>query len=126
MLRSLIHKGPYVRFAWGLSTDINLNQHPSLVTDDGKNISQGRCFSLDNRSLYMRIERQVILGIPEINGFLFTIRTYFRDIQTITNKSQLRRLVKVIESMSDETGIYKGIYDQKAEILKWLNTRLEL
>ncbi len=75
LLNSLVNKGPFVRFAWGLATDRYLNHHP--IAPEGKNTRfwEGRRFDPDNPELYLRVERQVTHGFPEIDAFMFTIRT---------------------------------------------------
>ena len=37
-------------------------------------------FDRTKPELYMRIERQLLIGFSECNAALFTIRTYFRDV----------------------------------------------
>ncbi|BAZ52350.1 hypothetical protein NIES4103_50100 [Nostoc sp. NIES-4103] len=122
IVNSMIHCKPMVRFAWGLSTDTRLNHHPE--TPPGLLVSQwqGRRFDPQNPRLYLRIERQVIWGLPKYKAALFTIRTYFRDCTLLKKDSLLRvKLCAAIESMSPESLIYKGLADSKASILHWLN-----
>jgi len=75
MLQSIVQKGPFTRFAWGISSDTRLNHHPEppAGTEPGK--WEGRAFE-DSTYLYVRVERQNLIGFPEVNAFLFTIRTY--------------------------------------------------
>ncbi|MDZ7960512.1 MAG: DUF3445 domain-containing protein [Aulosira sp. DedQUE10] len=118
---TMISCKPMVRFAWGLSTDIRLNHHPEPPPDLSVSEWQGRSFDPQNPRLYLRIERQVIWGLPEDETALFTIRTYFRDCSLIKQDSLLRdKLCAAIESMSAESLIYKGLTDSKASILNWL------
>ncbi|MCF2150152.1 DUF3445 domain-containing protein [Desmonostoc muscorum LEGE 12446] len=117
----ITHK-PMVRFAWGLSNDTRLNHHPEPPL--GVSVSQwrGRDFDLQHPRLYLRIERQVIWGIPEYEAALFTIRTYFRDCGVVKKDSLLKsKLYTAIESMSLESLVYKGLAESKASILEWLN-----
>ncbi|BAY77048.1 hypothetical protein NIES25_35060 [Nostoc linckia NIES-25] len=82
---------------------------------------QGRNFDLEDPRLYLRIERQVIWGIPECEAALFTIRTYFRDCAVVKKDSMLRsKLYDAIQSMTPESLIYKGLVESKASILEWL------
>jgi hypothetical protein len=66
-----------VRFAWGLSTDTPLNHHPEPPMNILPLQWQGRNFDPNNPRLYLRIERQVIWGLPKYEAVLFVIRTYF-------------------------------------------------
>jgi len=122
IVNTMINRKPMVRFAWGLSTDMRLNHHPEPPPDLLVNQWQGRRFDPQHPSLYLRIERQVIWGLPKYKAALFTIRTYFRDCNWLKQDLLLRvKLCDAIESMSPESLIYKGLADSKASILHWLN-----
>ncbi|MDZ8055344.1 MAG: heme-dependent oxidative N-demethylase family protein [Aulosira sp. ZfuVER01] len=122
IVKTMITNKPMVRFAWGLSTDTRLNHHPEPPPGFSVNQWQGRNFDPQNPRLYLRIERQVIWGLPEYEAALFTIRTYFRDCSSIKKDSQLRvKLFAAIESMTPESLVYKGLAASKASILHWLN-----
>ncbi|MEH2067534.1 MAG: DUF3445 domain-containing protein [Nostoc sp.] len=116
----ITHK-PMVRFAWGLSTDTRLNHHPEPPPGVSVSQWQGRNFDLQDPRLYLRIERQVIWGIPEYEAALFTIRTYFRDCAEVKKDSILNsKLCTAIESMTLEALAYKGLVESKVSILQWL------
>ncbi|WP_445634965.1 DUF3445 domain-containing protein [Nostoc sp. DSM 114161] len=118
---TMITQKPMVRFAWGLSTDTRLNHHPQPPSGVSVSQWQGRNFDLKDPRLYLRIERQVIWGIPECEAALFTIRTYFRDCAVVKKDSVLRsKLHDAIQSMTPESLIYKGLVESKASILEWL------
>jgi hypothetical protein len=121
LIKHLLHNGPYVRFAWGLATDTRLNHHPQPPRGIGAQAWQGRAFNPDQPQLYLRIERQVILGLPEAGALLFTIRTYLEDIVNLEDqrKDQLRL---AIESMDEATLLYKGIGPCRDDILGWLRS----
>jgi hypothetical protein len=122
IVNTMIERKPMVRFAWGLSTDTRLNHHPEPPPNVPDNHWLGRHFELNNPRLFLRIERQVIWGIPEYDAALFTIRTYFRDCSVLKKDSVLRsQLSGAIESMTPESLIYKGLVESKASILTWLN-----
>lgn len=124
IVHTLITQKPMVRFAWGLSTDTRLNHHPEPPVGIGVEAWQGRRFDRDNARLYLRIERQVIWGLPQHKAALFTIRTYFRDCSDIKQHPTLRiQLCSAIESMTPESLIYKGLVESKSSILDWLNQR---
>ncbi|WP_375514383.1 DUF3445 domain-containing protein [uncultured Nostoc sp.] len=116
----ITHK-PMVRFAWGLSTDTRLNHHPEPPPGVSVNQWQGRSFDLQHPKLYLRIERQVIWGLPEYEAALFIIRTYFRDCSVVKKDPMLRsKLYAAIQSMTPESLIYKGLVESKTSILEWL------
>ncbi|WP_315787735.1 DUF3445 domain-containing protein [Fischerella sp. JS2] len=122
IVNTMIIREPMVRFAWGLSTDTRLNHHPEAPPNVSVKQWLGRNFNREHPRLYLRIERQVIWGLPECEAALFTIRTYFRDCHVIKKDPQLRyQLSAAIHSMRPESLIYKGLADSKAEILAWLD-----
>ena len=107
LVRGMIFKNPYVRFAWGLSSDQMLNHHPLLPP--GR--SPGRRFTDPGAGLFLRIERQTMNGFPSSKASLFTIRTYFRDCAGLT-KDELGKLISAIDSMSAESRRYKGLLNE--------------
>ncbi len=121
ILNLMINKGPFERYAWGLSTDSRLNHHPISPIQIKQEVWNGRDFDSTNPQLFMRIERQTILGVPSISSSIFTIRTFFIDVNTIT-QSQRKALILAIESMSKSTLKYKGIAHNKDQIIKYLKS----
>ncbi|MBD2342554.1 heme-dependent oxidative N-demethylase family protein [Anabaena subtropica] len=120
IVNTMIARKPTVRFAWGLSTDTRLNHHPEPPPNVSASQWQGRKFDLQSPRLYLRIERQVIWGLPEYDTALFTIRTYFRDCSVVKQDSVLRsKLYAAVESMSAESLIYKGLAESRDSILQW-------
>jgi len=122
LLHAMINKGPFVRFAWGLTTDKRLNHHPSPPPGVDALDWQGRAFNAHNPELYMRIERQTIHGFPKQKAVLFTIRTYFQDVVVIKqNQEKRQHLIGAISSMPESSLAYKGLVQSRPEILNWLN-----
>jgi len=105
LMASLVQQGPYVRFAWGLASDPQLDRHPAR--------GGGRGFS-ETGSLYMRVERQVTVPFPG-HGFLFTIRTYLVDSATLSAE-QCSQLQRAVDSMSAASKRYKGIAGNETSI----------
>lgn len=109
ILKACVTKGPFERYAWGLSSDTRLNHHP--LPPAGLTFEQwnGRRYQKD---MYMRVERQAIVGFEKIDSFLFTIFTFFVHLQDLTEK-QYHALELAIDSMTEETLYYKGIDREK-------------
>lgn len=122
IVQTMITRSPMVRFAWGLSTDTRLNHHPEPPAGVAMSEWQGRQFDRSHPRLYLRIERQVIWGLPAHNAAVFTIRTYFRDCHVLKRDPDRRsKLVAAIQSMSSESLKYKGLVESRDEILSWLS-----
>ena len=121
MVDAMIFKGPYVRFTWGLTTDRYLNHHPNPAPGHDPALWHGRRFSLQAPQLYLRTERQVSWGFPEIGCALFTIRTYLTNCATLRkDPNKKNNLIAAIEGMDDTQLAYKGLADQASDILGWL------
>ncbi|MEH2010980.1 heme-dependent oxidative N-demethylase family protein [Nostoc sp.] len=119
---TMITQKPMVRFAWGLSSDTRLNHHPEPLPGVSVSEWQGRSLDSQYSQLYLRIERQVIWGLPEYEAALFIIRTYFKDCGVVKQDPVLRsKLNQAIESITPEFLVYKGFAESKANILQWLS-----
>ena len=126
LVRMLTGSGAYERFAWGLTTDAQLNHHPHIVnrpdgTEFGHTQHPGRRFDSSDPQVYLRVERQVCYGLADANAFLFLIRTYVYDIRTL-ERQQLIQLTHALETMSAEIRAYKGVTD---ELIHWLTQSIK-
>ena len=119
MLFSLLKSKTRVRFAWGLSTDDRLNHHPEPPTGWNEKNWRGRAFDPANPKLFVRAERQTLTGFPVVNAVLFTIRTYFTDVEGLMT-SERQALIKALKSMSEATLSYKGLLADKDRVIRWL------
>lgn len=114
MVQTMISKGPFVRFAWGIATDTELNHHPQII--------QGRLFNPSDPKLFVRIERQTIVPFMDLSAALFTIRTSFLDINSLSSFERLQ-LVAALQSMSAAQLKYKGLEQNLHEILMHLTNK---
>ena len=106
-----LHKGPYIRYNWTLTDTPILNQHPS------KNIGK----EFDRENLFLRVERQVLQGFPEVHGILFLIRTYVGDIKTLDKKHRVA-LGDAVNKMTADELEYKGLTNYKDSVVSYLNS----
>jgi hypothetical protein len=107
MLQSVIHKGPFTRYAWGISTDNRLNHHPVAPPGINQQAWQGRKIN-EASQLFIRTERQNLVGFPQVNAFLFTIRTYFYEVGLLEDHEKTA-LWSAVRSMSPDALAYKGL-----------------
>ncbi len=127
LVEAMVYRGPYVRFAWGLSAHARLNRHPQPPPGQFPGQQQEPEFSRDDPRLWLRVERQVLWGLPAAGAALFTIRTYLTDCREIKdNVAQSRKLCSAVASMSDEELTYKGLAASGSEILAWLQADTQL
>jgi len=115
LVTALSRGGPYVRFAWGLSSDTKLDHHPK----HGVAID----FRQAGDPLYIRVERQTLVSLYESGLLMFFIRTYYYDCYKICDDAQVRAsLLDALESMKPDTLEYKGLVNSKDKIVNWLRT----
>lgn len=100
MVRSMVERGPYVRFVWTISADDVLDHHPKH--------GRRRAFDDDVTEGFLRIERQVTVPFADVGGSLFLIRTYLRSFTSldIEERATLREALAV---MPAEIAAYKGL-----------------
>lgn len=110
MLKMIIDKDPFTRFAWGIATDTRLNHHPEALP--------GRDATANE--FYVRTERQNLIGLKDVNAFIFTIRTYFYHVLDL-EENERKSLVTAINSMSMETLKYKGMTGLKDLVLRQIS-----
>jgi hypothetical protein len=121
MVDAIVNKGPYVRFAWGLTTDSHLNHHPRVQVNHAINRRHDRRFEPQSPRLFMRTERQTLWPFPEQRASLFTIRTYHKDCEEIRANARLNSLlISAINSMTEQQLHYKGLGRDRDRILAWL------
>ena len=121
LVTTIIQKGPFVRFAWGLATDTRLNHHPVAPPGEDPTRWAGRSFDPDCPKLFLRVERQTTVGFPNVDAALFTIRSYFYDVAQFRHDPAVcSPLVSAIESMSGTQLEYKGLARDRDAIVAWL------
>lgn len=114
MLKMIIDKEPFTRFAWGIATDNQLNHHPE--TAPGKDIGRRIDGHGEETEFYVRTERQNLIGLKSVDAFIFTIRTYFYKVSEL-DVNESKSLGDAINSMSTETLAYKGMTGMKDLVL---------
>lgn len=119
MLKMIIEKEPFMRFAWGIATDDRLNHHPETPKGINADEWRGRRMADSNTEFFVRTERQSLIGLKAVNAFIFTIRTYFYKVSEL-NGDEKRALAAAVQSMSNESLEYKGMLLLKDALLRQL------
>ncbi|MEJ2688192.1 MAG: DUF3445 domain-containing protein [Gammaproteobacteria bacterium] len=112
-----------MRFAWGLATDNRLNHHPEPPAGVDKAEWSGRHFDRDDPALYLRVERQVLWGLPRSHSCLFTIRAYLTDCRDLA-PAQIGQLRTALATMPADSLAYKGLAGDRDAIVAWLTELL--
>ncbi len=118
LINAIIQRGPYVRFAWGITTDTRLNHHPIPPIFIHHQQWPEQPFNPDKPKAYLRIERQTLHPFPELQSSLFTIRPYLTPLQTLS-KEHKTLLIHAIQSMTPEQKQYKRLQHSE-KLVKWL------
>jgi hypothetical protein len=120
LIETMIHKGPWERFAWGVATDTVLNHHPDNPDDPARTLTDYSPAGA-GRGTWLRIERQTLVGFPLHRGALFTIRTYFTPVAQVAADPERRQaLASAVRGMSDEAVAYKGLVKLRPPLLQYL------
>ena len=120
LFEQIIRKGPFERHAWGVATDDRLNHHPEPPPGVSEEDWRGRSFDPAHPKLFIRMERQTLFPInSEMIGF--TIKTRFSDVSQLP-KDDIKLIIQCIQSMDENTLLYKGLKQDKENILSWLTT----
>lgn len=122
LLEALVKDGRYQRFGWGVTTDDRLNHHPEAPRGFSGSLGEwsGKCFDSNNPRLFVRVERQTLIGLPDVSAFLFTIRLHFVDCVTLS-RAERSALCSALLSMSPEARDYKGLTQSFDAMVEWLS-----
>lgn len=100
LVEAMVARGPWVRFVWGFETDTELDHHPDRAP--------GRAFA--SKPFVVRVERQVLIPLPEHGASIFLIGVGFVSKEDILADEALwRPLRSALEGMSPQAREYKGV-----------------
>ncbi|HEX5661660.1 MAG TPA: heme-dependent oxidative N-demethylase subunit alpha family protein [Polyangiales bacterium] len=99
MVRAMIERGPYVRFVWTLCRDDVLDHHPERA-------NAGSWDQVER--LFLRVERQITVSLPEARTSVFLIRTYLYPYEQL-DAGQRATLREALRVMPDDVRAYKGL-----------------
>jgi hypothetical protein len=119
MLKMIVAKEPFTRFAWGIATDDRLNHHPEPPPGYHAEDWRGRRVVDDNTTFFVRVEKQQLIGLKEVNAFIFTIRTYFYKVDELSVEEQVA-LARAVNSMTSASLEYKGMSQFKDQLVSLL------
>lgn len=120
LVDTIISRGPFVRFVWGLETDDRLNHHPEPPPGEHPAPWAGREFHKGD--FFVRTERQTLLGMPEHNAALFFIHVQTIPGEVILARSEWRTsLRQAVATMRSEARRYKGLEHGFLDLLRMLS-----
>jgi len=105
LVKAMITGTPKVRFVWTVETDDDFNHHPSRP--------MGREFGSDTE-FYVRWERQITVGFPDIHAAAFLIRVGFcSESEILPYPDRRQALIDSLQSMPPASRVYKGLTEEK-------------
>jgi len=107
LVRSLTRKGPYERFAWGLTNADVLDQEAGVHAD------------VLPEPLFVRVERQTMHPLPEADAWLFLIHPANTPVVELSVE-QRRLLAQALESMTPDQARYKGLATTRGAVIREL------
>jgi len=104
----------WLRANWGLSRSGELNQNPWRRLP---RLEAG----LDPAGIFIRIEQQALVRLPEVDGVLFGIRILTMPLSQFVQDPVARTgLLRALSTMPDKVADYKGIRAVRDGICAWL------
>lgn len=104
LVEAMIHSSPYERYVWSVIFEDRINSHPRFPR---------KHFDPKNPVLFVKYERQIIIGFPEYSAALFIIGQHLIPEDKIHKPT----LKKALEGMTKEQQIYKGIEESYADLM---------
>ena len=107
LVEAMVYSPPFERYVWGLIFEDRVSGHPNYVK---------KSFDPEFPKLWVKYERQVVVGFPDILSSLFSICQYLIPEDQI-DKSALR---SSLELMTIDQRVYKGLNNNFEELLLYL------
>lgn len=104
LVRSLVEKGPYERYAWGLTNADVLDQEAGVHAE------------VAPEPLWVRVERQTMHPLGACGGWLFLIHPVNTRVEELSG-GQREALARAVESMTEEQAAYKGLAGTRGAVV---------
>ncbi len=110
-----LRPGPaWLRSNWGLSRSPELNQHPA------RNLPPLNP-PLTVEEVWLRIEHQALVALPETGGVLFGIRLEIISLREVKQHPEAARgLLRALRTMPEEIAAYKNLAVARANLIDLL------
>jgi hypothetical protein len=99
MVRTMVERGPFVRFVWTLSPNAQLDRHPDSTEPTNWERAEG---------VFLRVERQITVPLTAADASLFLIRVYLYPFGELTPEQQ-ECTRTALTTIPDEIRAYKHL-----------------
>jgi hypothetical protein len=118
VLRSLRPGRPVERRNWAVLDDPTLHQPVATA---------GMPTAFDADTLWLRVERQVLLRLPSTQAIVFGIRTRQWPLQVLRDHpDQAQGLADALRTTPDDLAAYKGLLRVRQPLLAWLERECQV
>lgn len=105
--------GAFFRANWGIAASDELNLHPARDL-------AAPALPLDLARLWLRVEHQVLLALPESRGIVFGIRIVLHRLDAVARDPAAAGLRQALETMPTAVAVYKRLEAIRAELIRRL------
>jgi hypothetical protein len=124
LMKSAVDKGPFIRFGWGIAGDARLNRHPDPPPGIAPDAWRVPAYNplCPKSPFVLRVERQVLWGLPGMRAFVFFIRVYtIPGSEVRGNEGWREQLASALRTMPDESARYKGLEECRERLVSFLD-----
>lgn len=102
----------FLRDNWGIAATDALNLHP------GRGVA-GPALPVSLERLWLRVEHQALVALPQSGGVLFGIRIALHRLDDVASDEDARRgLMRALATMPEAVARYKGLAGIRGDLLK--------
>lgn len=109
MIETMVFHGPFERYVWSVLFEPRINGHPR---------KSKKPFDPQNPQIWVRVERQVTWGLPELSAALFVLRQHLIPEDELDKPA----LVRALMEMSPEHREYKGLTSCVEDVIRHLQS----
>lgn len=115
---------PWTRLNWAMQVGRRLDISPETFADWGAARYQLTQENLA-KEVHLRVEEQCILRLPGSNALLFTIHTYLKSLEELSeNPEWILTLHAVLTTLSEQVAEYKGLTVYRQDVIQRLESYL--
>ena len=111
LLQACLDSGPYQRFQWSVIFGDRLNHHPSR---------QRFHFDPDKPFFLVKVERQVLVAIPDHRALLFVLRQHLIP----ESETDCPALLNALQDMNSDQVRYKGLTQDHQSLCTYLSSQI--